>query len=289
MAPFFEHVMADLEQGLAAVKLETNSLKRFSICVGLVEGAIKQLRSEEDFISGYTGQRDQHILFNRVHFPPLFSKLLYFRLCLDFERQKLSSTKDGLRGFCERQLEFVAVYFSEYAELMEYYYSGKTDLDDALFSWDNTDSLPEIAHDNLFPPMNNPACLKVAVFVAYEQYAIVLKREIEGVDNQPQQEARSVTWQYNETDLIEQLLGQYEAKTTFVDGRPATLDFLARQACSMYQNISFKQLSGLIANIQRRKAGNVVHHKRLIAALERRSNRLLLTKVKKTLENERPE
>jgi RteC protein len=276
MAPFFGQVMTKLEQELTAVKLETNSLKRFSICVGLVEGAIKQLRGKEDFISGYTGQRDQQILFNRVHFPPLFSKLLYFRLCLDFERQKLSSTKDGLGGFCQRQLEFVAVYFSEYGELMEYYYSGKTDLDDALFSWDNKDGLPDIAGDSLFPPMNNPACLKVAVFLAYEQYAVVLKREIDGAETHPQKEAHTVTWQFNETDLVEQLLGQYEAKTTFVDGKPATLDFLARQACSMYQNVSFKQLSGLIANIQRRKAGSAVHHKRLIAALERRTDRLLL-------------
>ena len=148
MKQFFEHVMTALKGELIAVKLETNPLKRFSICVGLVAGTIEQLRGDGNFLSDYTGIWDQHVLFNRHYLPPLFAKLLYFRLCLDFERLKLCAIKEKHNAFCEDQLSLIAAFFKEHGAFVEYYYSGKTNLGDALFSWDNKDSPPPIASDS---------------------------------------------------------------------------------------------------------------------------------------------
>lgn len=83
-----------------------------------------------------------------------------------------------------------------------------------------------------------------------------------------------VTWNYKLIDLAEKVVGEYEAETTNVDGQPATLDYLIKEAANRYDNVTEDQLTSAVSGITKRKRPTQFHE-RIIVLLRRRGDRLV--------------
>jgi hypothetical protein len=289
MEKTFTEVMARLEKDLVANERVIPKLKKICLDIERIKAAIGELFQDPDFYMGYSLINDNFILFNKKHFPPLLAKLFFAHLHLEFERQKEFSILEAFKDWCEMELGKVKEFFARNWYLYTYWQTDQAKDDEELFWGNGKGYEPIIAPTPLHPPydlvhiggdgFHNAGLLTLAGLMAYEQYKEILKEEL--ADNRPGvmklEEVRKgrVGWSKTIRDLAEQILGQYEYRTTLVDGEAATLEFLIEENCRLFTNVTVKQLTAAIRGVTARSKGPAVHHQAIIKAMHGRHDRLL--------------
>lgn len=288
MEKFFTEVMARLEKDLAANEGVTPLIKKILLDIDRISAALNELLGNFDFYKGYSLNDANTILFNKIHLPPLLAKLVFAHLFLEFERQKEFSTSAEFKAWCLKEFETVKSFFETGWHLYRYWQTNRSDGDEAIFCGDGKGYASLFLPAPIDPPYNlawvtgnrfdNAGLLTLAGLMAYEQYKKILKEELDvrHSEAEPERELKGrATWNKKMVDLAEQIVGQYEYQTTFVDGKPATLDFLKKQATHLYTNVTLKQIDAAVRGVTSRSKGAVEHHQSIILALQGRGERLV--------------
>jgi RteC protein len=270
--------MADLDLSLKENDLEPDLLKRLSVAIRLTSDVVVELLSNEDLNCEMQFEELPQIDFNKHQLPPLLARLLFFHKSYLLECHKLTSTAEIYRPFLEKDLASIREFFTTYSVSCQYYLSGATSNDWYLFTMHNEEAPPPPGNDALLKIWNklNPACLLVSCLLANRQYIGLLREEMSkpSQTQHPAASKRNISWNYSKTDLVEQVLGQFESDTTKIDGKPATLEALMEEAQDYY-NVSLKDYHNLLQHIRDRKDGPDAHHQRLADGIHRRVDALL--------------
>lgn len=243
--------MGRLEQELGELDDEPNSLRRIARCQERVKAAIQDAAKIEGFNQVQSDAKNS-ILFLKELIPSLESKLIFYRLYFELEMHKQSSTSERHKAYCEEKLCVIRDWQLKNREFIEYYYSGREDLDHCEFV------------------VKKEGSGMVSTLLGYQEFTKTLKSELEDeVHFEP------ATWTGTATDLVEQIMGEYATGHTQVNGKPVTYDYLVARAQKMYPNVSLQNFEGIVADIRRRQEGPTTYHAMKIKLMKEKAQELL--------------
>lgn len=263
----FKVLIEQLEADLSKFELEPNPLRRFGRCLERVEVAIAEVPKREDF-EIYDGEMG--FLFMKELMPELFRKLLYYHLRFDLAMHKTSATNEEHSRYCENKLGQIRKWLDENVKFVKYYYSQAFEEEEWFVLAKNCGGVPEVLKDYLKFPFQHESAGMVATVLAYQDFAKVLKIELQGPDNG----VEPAEWKGEITELVEQILGEHATGHTVVDGKPATQEYLVARAQKMYPNASLKNFKSLASHVRARRVRTAYHEKK-IKLINARADELL--------------
>lgn len=268
----FKVLIEQLEADLSKFELEPNPLKRFGRCLERVEAAIVEVPKREDFEIYYG---EVGFLLLKELMPQLFRKLLYYHLRFDLEMNKASSTKQEYTQYCENKLGQIRQWLDDNLGFIKYYYSQAFEEEEWYVLNKAGGRIPDVMNDYLKFPFQHESAGVVATILAYEDFAKVLKVELQ----EPELVLEPAKWNGKTMELVEQIMGEYETGHTVVNGEPATQDYLVARAEKMYSNVSLKNFDNLASQARARKVRTPYHEKK-IKLINSRADELLDEKQK---------
>lgn len=267
MREAFKVLLEELEADLSKLELEPDPLKRLGHCLERVEIAIDEVPKREDFEIYYG---EVGFLFLKELMPQLFRKLLYYHLRFDLEMHKASSIKREYIRYCENKLGQIRRWLDENLGFIKYYYSKAFEEEEWYVLNKAGGRIPKVLNNYLKFPFQHESAGIVATILAYEDFAKVLKIELQGSELV----LKPAKWNGKTIELVEQIMGEYETGHTVVNGQPATQDYLVARAEKMYHNVSLKNFDNLASQARARKARTPYHEKK-IQLINARADELL--------------
>jgi len=263
----FKVFIERIETDLSNLQSEPNPVKRYIRCMDRVKDAILEV-PKKDFFEVYDGETGMHII--RELMPELFRKLLHYHLLFDLEMQRTTSTKDEYKRYCQNKLGGIRTWHDVNIEFIEYYYSERFEEEEWLFLGKDRGNVPEVLKEQLRWPFQKISIAMVATILAYGDFAKILKNELQG----PDKAVEPAEWKGSTTELVEQILGEYLAKHTEINGKPATLDYFIARAEKMYSNVSLKNFEQLASQMRRRNETTAYHAEKIKRLLAQRDKLL---------------
>lgn len=279
MKIYLKERIRELEESISAYESEPDPMKRLALTIELTRRSVQEAFYDANFDEDFRRREIAQLIFNKHQFPPLLSKLLFFQKYYDLECFTFSSTEEERSKFIANQLQEIRQFFVENKTFIQYYFSQDMDRDTELFAESNNVVAASMKVEEEFLHLINPGCLLAAYLLAYQKYAVVLRRALNGDSLEPAG-VNTVTYKGKIIDLIELGLGLWISEDIHVNGKRATQEFI-RTSLERIFGISLSYWPIGVQDIKKRKKDRLSKHNAIIRDLSSHLDKLPEDKPRK--------